>query len=214
MNYQYTVLVYSEFSTHCKKILDIMKNSDVDFTNAVTLHPLCIDNPSIRNKILSDKKLEIKYVPCILCIYEGGVVEKFDGISAFEWVNEIIEKLKPQQKNKDVIGTKPLPVNQEPEITEEKSHIVMFDDNEEDDDNNTQDSPPIPLFQHPKHLVRSNEGNYEMTDMTMDKPPETNVTSRVKKSGKKSDIKSVAEEMAKQRENEIKAESPYSKLNQ
>lgn len=69
-----------------------MSQSMINFKEVINLTPVCIDSKTIRDKI-RDNKLNIRYVPCILTVYSHGVVEKYDGENAFNWVNDIISSL-------------------------------------------------------------------------------------------------------------------------
>ena len=75
------VLLYSKFSQACRKFIDTMENIPL-FKDNVTL--LCVDNKDVRNRILSNSKLNIKEVPCIIRIYDSGYTEIFEGNRSFE----------------------------------------------------------------------------------------------------------------------------------
>lgn len=87
-----TIILYSKYSQHSKRLLDSLKSINIDWEKLINLQLLCIDNENIRKRILNSKDIQIKTVPCILIIYSDGVVEKFDGPNSFEWVENIINK--------------------------------------------------------------------------------------------------------------------------
>ena len=87
-----TIILYSKYSQHSKRLLDSLKSINIDWEKVINLQLLCIDNENIRKRILNSKDIQIKTVPCILIIYSDGVVEKFDGPNSFEWVENIINK--------------------------------------------------------------------------------------------------------------------------
>lgn len=87
------ILVYSKYSPHCTKLLDIINNSSTDLKQYINLQPLCIDNKTTRNRIKLNNKIEILYVPCILHIFPTGIVEKYDGDKAFLWLNNILNQI-------------------------------------------------------------------------------------------------------------------------
>jgi hypothetical protein len=89
MNFVKTVLIYSKYSQHCKKLLDTVQNSNVNFLD---LQTLCIDNEKIRSRIKSNKLLEISSVPCLLIFYQNGTVEKFESTDCFNWFNMYIKE--------------------------------------------------------------------------------------------------------------------------
>ena len=68
---------YSKYSNQCKTFVDQTKSLNLQF--------ICIDNSIARKKIQNSKKLEIQYVPCVLILYDNGVVEKYEGEHAFRW---------------------------------------------------------------------------------------------------------------------------------
>jgi len=76
--------LYSKYSTHCKKLKDILQKNTKDF------HYICIDNEKVRERIMKNEKIKIAYVPCILLIQDNGIIEKYEGEHAFQWVNSAI----------------------------------------------------------------------------------------------------------------------------
>ena len=56
---------------------------------------VCVDHPEFRRLVVQDsKKYMIRQVPCILVFFSNGVVNKYEGEKAFEWVDETITKMK------------------------------------------------------------------------------------------------------------------------
>lgn len=94
MEPQYSVLLFSKYSQNCNKLFSIMTNSGVNFSQ---LQSLCIDNENIRKRILDNKQFNISVVPSILSVYSNGNVETYEGVNAFNWVENIIFKLAPPQ---------------------------------------------------------------------------------------------------------------------
>lgn len=92
MNAQYSVLIFSRYSSSCKKLTDLIAGSGVDFS---PLQQLCIDNAQVRARIKANKQLDISIVPCILSVYPNGVVEKYEADHAFSWVEDIIKRFAP-----------------------------------------------------------------------------------------------------------------------
>lgn len=95
MEPQFSVLLYSKYSSNCKRLMDLMKNSQVDIDSILRLQHLCVDNPKVRERIKKNNQIDVTIVPCILCVYPNGGVEKFDGAYAFNWIENIISKLTP-----------------------------------------------------------------------------------------------------------------------
>tara|TARA_Y100000389_G_scaffold61028_1_gene57150 strand:- start:5461 stop:6264 length:804 start_codon:yes stop_codon:yes gene_type:complete len=95
MEPQFSVLLYSKYSPLSKKILDIIQSSPVNLEQIVSLQTLCIDNEKVRKKIYQNKQIDITSVPCILVIFPDGGIEKYDGVPAFQWIEEILQKFAP-----------------------------------------------------------------------------------------------------------------------
>ena len=110
-----SVLLYSKYSMHSNRLMNTIKNSNVDFINRFSIQPFCVDNQNVRQRILQNKDIEINTVPCLLLTYPDGGVEKYDGQNLLNWVNERLNLLKPVQPVQEIIQE---PVN-EP-VKEEK----------------------------------------------------------------------------------------------
>jgi hypothetical protein len=87
MEPQYSILLFSKYSTSCRKLFDIMKDSRIDFS---FLSTLCLDNPEVRKQIMTAKHFDINTVPCIICIFPTGGVETYEGVHAFAWIERMI----------------------------------------------------------------------------------------------------------------------------
>jgi len=94
MDPQYSVLLFSKYSSNCKKMFDIISASGIDILDT-HIQLLCIDNESIRQRIKQNNQIDISSVPCILSIFSNGKVEKYDGSYAFSWIETLILRLKP-----------------------------------------------------------------------------------------------------------------------
>ena len=79
------------------KIMSVLSSSPVDLGTVVNLNAVCVDNKEIRERITKANKFEITTVPCILIVYREGAVEKYEGVKAFEWVDETIKMIVPPQ---------------------------------------------------------------------------------------------------------------------
>jgi len=76
------VLFWSKYSTHCKKLIDLINQHEANITKC------CIDNNDMRKRLAADTRIKIKVVPTILSIYENGIIEKYEGEKAFELLYE------------------------------------------------------------------------------------------------------------------------------
>ena len=43
------------------------------------IESVCIDNETVRKRLVNDKKIGISVVPTILALYQNGVIEKYEG---------------------------------------------------------------------------------------------------------------------------------------
>jgi hypothetical protein len=133
------IFIYSKYSSNCKQFFEIIQRSNVDFT-ADNLKLLCVDNEKIRPFILNNKKIQLGIVPTILIIFTNGVVEKYEGHTAFNWLESIILKHKPPMQEKSIIHVQPeLEKNiPQPQLIQEKNikekikrrKTVKFEDEE------------------------------------------------------------------------------------
>jgi hypothetical protein len=90
MDPEYIIILYSKYSPQCQKILQVYNPNIMDYIKMV-----CIDNSVYRKKILSSKNLSIKTVPCVLLMYPGGKIEKFEGANVTEWILQQISQNLP-----------------------------------------------------------------------------------------------------------------------
>jgi hypothetical protein len=94
MESNFSVLLYSKYSANSKQLMDVMNSSKVDFLKSTGLQNLCVDNEEVRNRIIQNKQINITSVPCILVIFPDGIIEKYEGLHTFKWVEEIISSFK------------------------------------------------------------------------------------------------------------------------
>jgi len=95
MNNQFYVVIYSKYSQHCTRFMDTLNKLNI----GLNINYLSVDNPTSRNRILSNKKLNIKNVPCILAVFpETGNVDVYEGNDSFIWLNEQQQKILEEQK--------------------------------------------------------------------------------------------------------------------
>jgi hypothetical protein len=133
MDIKFSVILYSKYSKFSKSLIETIEKSNVDFINQFQLKLLCIDNEAVRKRILNNKQIDIKTVPCILIVYNDGGVEKYEDTKAFEWVEQIIRQLAPP----------PLPVQIHQPILEEDIQVIQNDENEDINDVSVQQEKAI-----------------------------------------------------------------------
>lgn len=120
MEPQFSVFLYSKYSSNCKRLMDMMRQSGVDFDAQLKLQFLCIDNNQVRARIMSSESMDISVIPCILVIYANGGVEKYEAAHAFKWVEEMIRRLRPPPPPQPVQPPRPVPRQRiEPEEEED-----------------------------------------------------------------------------------------------
>lgn len=81
-----TVLVWSRYSSKSKTLIDMINNSPVP----LEIQALCADHKTVRDLIIANDKIQIKFVPCILNIHQTGVVEQYEGSQAFDYIRSVI----------------------------------------------------------------------------------------------------------------------------
>jgi hypothetical protein len=123
------VFIYSKFSSRCNQLIELISSNDID----IQFTMLCIDDKSMRNRIINNKDLNVQYVPCILQINQlTGVVSKYEADKAFELVYSIIESL-----NEQIEPTPPPVQAQTPPQTQAKIAPVARTNIQEEEDNET-----------------------------------------------------------------------------
>jgi hypothetical protein len=223
MNRQFSVLLYSEYSSHCKKILKMVQEYPLDFNKAIGLNTLCIDNENVRKRIAKSKNIKINTVPCILVIYDDGGVEKYEGSTAFGWLEEVITKLSPppqpqipqlpqipqmppmeEEIDEEVVEEvkRPPPKKQAPpkrQPPKSTKKETMIDDLDSEDE-------IVPQ----KKLLRDNHGNYIEADYGEIEEPvrETKKAIKTVSQGNKPDVLAAAQAMQKMRDMEIESAKP------
>ena len=123
-----TVLVFSKYSSHCKKLLTfINSNPHSLYTDPlIKLSLLCIDNEDVRRKIKSNDKIQIDKVPTILVVKTDGVVLKFEGRKCVEFVVDIYNQLNPPPIQQ--------PIHQVKKNAPPVQHFVEEDEEDEDEE--------------------------------------------------------------------------------
>ena len=100
-------LIYSNYSKYCKDIID-------NFNNLDDVNILCVDNPRIRQQVLSSKNFNITVVPTVIHI---SLISNmiYEGDDATNFINNIIAN------KTESITTEDVTINQVPtrELDEE-----------------------------------------------------------------------------------------------
>ena len=95
MEHQLCILLYSKYSSSCTKLLEALSNCPVDIYNLIGINNLCIDSEQIRKQILESKNIIINSVPSILLIYPNSKIDKLEGQSVYNWIDNNVQKFLP-----------------------------------------------------------------------------------------------------------------------
>lgn len=121
MNQQFSALLYSQYSSKCKTLVNLIEQCQIDIKSLINLSFVCIDNEKIRKQICSSKNVSIQSVPCILVVYQDGGVEKYEGSNAFRWIEEVVYKYLPPEPPR----VEPPPrVEHQPTLETEPVHVI------------------------------------------------------------------------------------------
>lgn len=208
MEPQLCVLFHSKYSANSKKILEKLQNAPVNIASIYNLNPVCIDNENIRERILSSGDIQVGYVPCILSIYPDGGVEKYEGMAAFNWIDEkirkhapppppVIQRPPPQpsppmqvedyEEEEEEEEEAPRPRKQKPRRPKPKStqDTDILDLSSEDEDDEEQQEKWVPQsLKKPTVGIRDGPNNYNLSgDFGNIEEPNRHVTQGVRPSG-------------------------------
>lgn len=180
------VVFYSRYSPQSLNYLE-------EIEKIMEIRKLCIDNEDVRGTIVSEKEnYKIEYVPSMLIFHPNGFMEKHSGIeSCMEW----LEKVKPQktediivqEENKNIEEIKPI-------ATSEKIPI----ENIEYEPRRLDTSPLIE-----KKKEQNSGEEKENIEEKIKEDRESQAQSNMKKNNSNDSILSIAQQMQKQREQEV-----------
>ena len=156
-NPQNVICLYSKFSNSSKEFVESSGDLPINF--------VCIDNKEVRNRVISDSKLKITFVPCILSVFSDGRLEKFEGVDAFKW----LENIKSQTQTSE---QKEQPVNPTEKPTEKSTEQTSEQNNK--------------FSQHDFHSQQMRDKHSKITDLDFEE--ETDGSSQVVSSGMKSSL--------------------------
>jgi hypothetical protein len=93
-----TVVLYSQNSQKSKELLSMLSSRNYSLQN---ITPVCIDDPKIRERVLSSRNIRITVVPTVLILYFDGGVEQYDGSMAFSFLESSLVKNSKEEEEED-----------------------------------------------------------------------------------------------------------------
>ena len=107
------VLIYSKFSKSCQELLTILDQNDI----GIDFNLLPIDDKNMRDRIMKDKRFNIKFVPCILNVNQlSGVVSQYEANKAFELIYTQVQMQEPVQEPVQQQQRSSIPIEQQLKI--------------------------------------------------------------------------------------------------
>jgi hypothetical protein len=171
------VVFYSRYSQSSLSFLsEIEKIMDV--------RKLCIDNEDVRTKVLEENEnYNIECVPSVLIFHSNGFLEKQTGEECFSW----LEKVKPQetQKMEEVV----------PIEKTSKKELLSVDDIKYE---TSRKMDTVPL------VLKEEKSDKNYVDDKIKEDRENQAQSNLNKTNSQDNIMSLAQQMQKQRELEVK----------
>ena len=206
MEYQTAILLYSNYSTISKQLIQNLQQIHLD---VLKIQTLCIDNEHIRKRILKSKTINITTVPSLLLIYNNGGVEKYDGTQLFSLLEVLIKKyLPPPDPTPPPPPQLPPPLEPEslPPAKQGKKHSkkvkivpppmeTKMEDLDSEEEDNEIERPPA--------IIRNGPGGYDIsTDFINDEDKGIdNIAKNVQKiNSSKGGLMAAAMAMQKERE--------------
>ena len=175
MESNFSVLLYSKYSATSKQLMDVMNSSKVDFLKSTGLQNLCVDNEEVRNRIIQNKQINITSVPCILVIFPDGIIEKYEGLHTFKWVEEIISSFKStraQLSNEQSLNE--LKHLEHLELQKQLAHERQLERDRQDRERDRQDRERREKQEERDREREQNREKHETLEQNREKPREQN----------------------------------------
>ena len=175
MESNFSVLLYSKYSATSKQLMDVMNSSKVDFLKSTGLQNLCVDNEEVRNRIIQNKQINITSVPCILVIFPDGIIEKYEGLHTFKWVEEIISSFKStraQLSNEQSLNE--LKHLEHLELQKQLAHERQLERDRQDHERDRQDRERREKQEERDREREQNREKHETLEQNREKPREQN----------------------------------------
>lgn len=88
-----TAFLYSEYSNYANEFMQVASNLPPQLQAQLRPVYLSVDTEAIRSMIKNSLSITVRSVPCVLILYTDGVVEKYEGDTAFTWLEELLTPL-------------------------------------------------------------------------------------------------------------------------
>ena len=170
------VVFYSRYPMNSLQFLE-------EIEKIMNVRKLCIDNEEVRDRIVIEKEnYNIEYVPTTLIFHPNGIMEKHSGMeSCMEWLG----KVKPNQDEETIKERRVEEVLPVEKIPIEK---VEFEPRR-------MDTTPL--------IAKKKEEDIIETDDKIKEDRESQAQNNMKKNNTNDSILSIAQQMQKQREQEV-----------
>ena len=175
------------------KLLTALSSCPVDLATTVGLNSVCIDNDQVRKRILKNGKIDINTVPCVLIVYRSGGVEKYEGVGAFQWIEEAVSKFAPPPP------PPPPPPQPAPQPAPQRVVLPRPRQVEYEEEYEEEEYIPEPPRRKVKQALKRSKKQTTMEELGFEPLSEELVESD-KTSSKSSDLMSAAAAMQKERD--------------
>ena len=174
------VVFYSRYSMNSLQYLE-------EVEKIMEVRKLCIDNEEVRDRIIMEKEnYNIEYVPTTLIFHPNGFMEKHSGIqSCMEW----FEKVKPRQEE--------IPIPKK--VIEEVQPMEKIPIDKVEFEPRRMDTTPLIA----KKIEDEDTESKENIEEKIKEERESQAQNNMKKNNTNDSILSLAQQMQKQREQEV-----------
>lgn len=181
------VVFYSRYSQ-----LSLSFLSEIE--KIMEVRKLCVDNEDVRTKILEENEnYNIECVPSLLIFHSNGFLEKYAGENCFQW----LEKVRPQEQQplQEIQPSETKKMEEVVPITNKKMERLSVDDIQFET-SRKMDTGPL--------VLKEEKQDKNDIDDKIKEERENQAQSNINKTNSQDNIMSLAQQMQKQRELEVK----------
>lgn len=206
MDLHKTILLYSKYSKTSTKLLELVDNCGFNIQEIIGYRLISVDSKTVRKQIMNNRDITVKHVPCLIKLFNNGMIEQYD----YKELHQLIEytiKLHKEEQTKQ--QTQPTTAKKKHLGVKEHYSNSKSEYNVEEIQTKQRTKRKKQNTQHTKKqrkttTIDSEDGSEtESEDTTILEPEPEPVQSNEKPSAKKQksdDIMSRAMEMQKERE--------------